>query len=118
MASIESRSFDGPDDTKTMDKTTLEVVDLAGGKIQRSTFQPGWRWSECVGPTMGADRCQVEHIGYAVSGHLHVEHDDGTTSEIQAGDVFRVAPGHDGWVVGDEPIVMIEFQGAPRPAGN
>jgi len=68
MASIESRSFDRPDDTKTMDKTTMELVDLAGRKIQRTTFQPGWRWSECVGPTMGADRCQVEHIGYAVEG--------------------------------------------------
>ena len=118
MASIESRSFEGPDDTKTMDKTTMELVDLAGGRIQRTTFQPGWRWSECVGLTMGADRCQVEHIGYAVSGHLHVEHDDGTTNEIQGGDVFRIAPGHDGWVVGDEPLVMIEFQGGPRPAGS
>lgn len=118
MASIESRSFDGPDETKTMDKTTMEIVDLAGGRIQRSTFEPGWRWSECVGPNLGANRCQVEHIGYAVSGHLHVEHDDGTTSEIRAGDVFRVAPGHDGWVVGDEPIVMIEFQGGPRPGGS
>lgn len=116
MEGIESRSFDGPDDTKTMDKTTIEIVDLAGGKIQRTTFEPGWRWSESVGPTVGTDRCQVEHIGYAVSGHLHVEHDDGTTIEIQAGDVFRIAPGHDGWVVGDEPIVMIEFQGAAHLA--
>jgi hypothetical protein len=116
MASIESRSFDEPDETRTPDKTTIEVVGLANGQIQRSTFEPGWRWSESIGPIAGTDRCQVEHIGYAVAGQLHVEHDDGTVTEIRAGDVFRVAPGHDGRVVGDEPVVWIEFQGAAHPA--
>jgi uncharacterized cupin superfamily protein len=67
---------------------------------------------------MGSDRCQVDHIGYAVSGHLHVERDDGSTDEIRTGDVFRIAPGHDGWVVGDDPVVWIEFQGAPQPAAG
>lgn len=112
MESIESRSFDEPDETRTPDKTTIELVGLAGGRIQRTTFAPGWRWSECIKPIAGTDRCQVEHIGYAAAGQLHVEHDDGTVTEIRAGDVFRVAPGHDGWVDGDEPAVWIEFQGA------
>jgi hypothetical protein len=114
MPGIESRSFDQPDETKMMDKTTIELVGLAGGRIQRTTFESGWRWSECIGPAMGADRCQVEHIGYAVGGRLQIEHDDGTTTEIEPGDVFRIAPGHDGWVVGDEPVVWIEFQGVTR----
>jgi hypothetical protein len=112
MASIESRSFDEPDEIRTPDKTRIELVGLAGGQIQRTTFQPGFRWSECIGPLVGADRCQVEHIGYVASGQLHVEHDDGTTGEAKAGEAFRIAPGHDAWVVGDEPVVLIEFQGA------
>ncbi len=112
MPGIESRTFNKPDEAKAMDKTTIELVGLAGGRIQRTTFEPGWRWSECIGPAVGADRCLVEHVGYAAAGRLQIEHDDGSTTEIQAGDVFRVAPGHDGWVVGDEPVVWIEFQGA------
>jgi hypothetical protein len=118
VASIESRSFDEPDEKKTPDKTTIELVGLAGGQIQRTTFQPGFRWSESIGPLMGADRCQVDHIGYVASGQLHIEHDDGTTGAAKAGEVFRIAPGHDAWVVGDEPVVLIEFQGATHVAGS
>jgi quercetin dioxygenase-like cupin family protein len=112
MPGIESKSFDQPDETKAMDKTTIELVGLASGQIQRTTFEPGWKWSERIGPIVGTDRCQVEHIGYAVAGRLQIEHDDGSTAEIKAGDVFRVAPGHDGRVVGDEPVIWIEFQAA------
>ena len=111
VASIESRNFDEPDEKKTPDKATIELVGLAGGQIQRTTFQPGFRWSESIGPLMGADRCQVDHIGYVAAGHLHIEHEDGTSGEAKAGEVFRIAPGHDAWVIGDEPVVLIEFQG-------
>jgi quercetin dioxygenase-like cupin family protein len=111
MASVESRSFDDPDETTTFDKTTIELVGLDDGRIQRTTFEPGWRWSEHVGPAMDADRCQVDHLAYVVSGRLHVEHDDRSTGDVGPGDVFHLKPGHDGWVVGDEPFVMIEFQG-------
>ena len=116
MPGIESRDFAQPDETKSLDKTTFELVGLAGGQIQRTTYQSGYRWSESIGAVIGADRCQVEHIGYVASGQLHVEHDDGSTGEAKAGEAFRIAPGHDAWVVGDEPVVLIEFQGMLRDA--
>lgn len=75
MARVEWRDFETPDETRTPDKTTVELVSLAGGQIGRYTFQPGWRWSECIKPVVQTDTCQVEHIGYVVSGSLHVEHE-------------------------------------------
>ena len=112
MAGIETRNFESPDETRSPEKTTVELVNLAGGQIGRYTFQPGWRWSECIKPVVQTDTCQVEHVGYVVSGRLHVTHEDGTEGEAAAGDVYRIAPGHDAWVVGDEPAVFVEFQGA------
>jgi hypothetical protein len=116
MAGVESRNFESPDERRTPEKTTVEIVNLAGGQIGRYTFQPGWRWSECIKPVAKTDSCQVEHIGYVVSGGLHVEHRDGSSGEVRAGDVYRVAPGHDAWVVGAEPAVFVEFQGAAHYA--
>ena len=112
MTGIEHRDFTNPDDTRSPDKATVELVNLAGGQIGRYTFQPGWRWSECIKPVVGTDSCQVEHIGYVVSGGLGVRHDDGTEAHLKPGDVYRIAPGHDGWVLGNEPTVVVEFQGA------
>jgi hypothetical protein len=112
VAGVDIRDFSSPDETRAPDKTTVELVNLAGGQIGRYTFQPGWRWSECIKPVAGTDTCQVEHVGYVVSGHLHVTHDDGSEGDVKPGDVYRIAPGHDAWVVGDEPLVSVEFQGA------
>jgi hypothetical protein len=86
-------------------------VNLAGGQIGRYTFAPGWRWSECIKPVVGTDSCQVEHIGYRVVGTLHVRHDDGTAAEVKPCDVYRVAPGHDAWTLGN-----VELQGAANYA--
>lgn len=116
MAGVESRDFTAPDEMRTPDKTTVELVNIAGGQIGRYTFQPGWRWSECIKPVVKTETCQVEHIGYVVSGALHVEHQDGTTAELTPGSVYRVAPGHDAWTVGAEPAVFVEFQGAANYA--
>jgi hypothetical protein len=116
MVGIEARDFSSPDETRTPDKTTVELVNLAGGQIGRYTFQPGWRWSECIKPVVGTETCEVEHVGYAVSGRLHVEHTDGTKDDVSPGSVYRIAPGHDAWVVGDEPAVFVEFQGAAHYA--
>lgn len=116
MAGVEVRNFTSPDETRTPDKTKVEIVKLAGGEIGRYTFHPGWRWSECIKPVVKTDTCQVEHVGYAVSGVLHVKHQDGTESEITAGEVYRVAPGHDAWNAGTEPAVFVEFQGAAHYA--
>ena len=112
MPGVESRDFTAPDETRTPDKTKVELVNLGGGQIGRYTFQPGWRWSECIKPVVGTDSCQVEHIGYVVSGGLHVEHSDGSEGDVKPGDVYRIAPGHDAWVTGKEPAVFVEFQGA------
>jgi hypothetical protein len=112
MAGVEARNFTTPDETRTPDKTKIELVSLAGGQVGRCTFQPGWRWSECIKPVAKTDSCQVEHIGYCVSGGLRIKHDDGTEQDITPGMVYRIAPGHDGWNRGSEPAVMVEFQGA------
>jgi Cupin domain len=116
MPGIESRDFSAPDETRTPDKTTVELVGIGGGQIGRYTFQPGWKWSECIKPVVGGDSCQTEHIGYVVSGQLHVTHEDGSEANVKAGDVYRIAPGHDAEVVGDEAAVFVEFQGAANYA--
>lgn len=112
MTAIEMNDFSAPDDVRRPENTTVEVVKLGGGEIGRYTFQPGWRWSEHIKPLVGTESCQTEHVGYFVSGTLHVESDDGSSGEVTSGCVYRIAPGHDAWVVGEEPVVVVEFQGA------
>ena len=109
MAGAESRSFDSPDEVRTPDKSKVESVSLDTGKVGRATFQPGWRWSECIKPVVGGDKCQVDHLGVMVSGQLRVAHDDGSEADLGPGSVYHIKPGHDAWVVGDEPAVMYEF---------
>jgi len=110
MANLTVKSFDAPDETRTPDKTTLDVVDLGSAKAARLTAQPGWRWSECIKPVVGGDSCQARHVGTIASGRMHVVHDDGTEADIGPGDVYVIEPGHDAWVVGDEPAVGFEFE--------
>ena len=113
MTGLEINDFSAPDEVRRPDPTVaVEVVRLAGGEIGRYTFQPGWRWSTHVRPVVGGDACQVEHVGYLVSGTMGVSTADGTTGEVHAGSVYRIPPGHDGWTIGDEAVVVVEFQGA------
>lgn len=113
MASMSKKSFDTPDETRTPDRTTVDVVDLGEeAKAARLTLQPTWRWSECVKPVVGTDSCQARHVGAVVSGRLRVAHEDGTEAEVGPGEAYRVDPGHDAWVVGDEPFVAYEFESA------
>jgi hypothetical protein len=116
MSSIEARDFSSPDETRSPEKTTVELVNIAGGQIGRYTFQPGWRWSECIKPIVKTDSCQVDHLGYVVSGTLHIQHEDGTEESLTPGKVYRIAPGHDAWNSGGEPAVFVEFQGAANYA--
>jgi hypothetical protein len=109
MAGITVKSFEEPDEVRTPDKTKLEVVDLAGVKAARMTAQPGWRWSECIKPVVGGDSCQAHHVGVIISGTMHVVHDDGTARDAGPGSAYVIDPGHDAWVVGDEPVVAFEF---------
>lgn len=112
MAGVESRNLDTPDEVRTPEKTTIDIVTVGASEVGRFTLQPGWKWSECIKPIVGTDSCQAEHLGYAVSGRLHIAHDDGTAVEIGPGDAYVIAPGHQAWVVGDEPFVGVEFKSA------
>jgi hypothetical protein len=116
MASIQSKSFDQPDETRTPDKTKVDVVRLGDAEVGRFTFQPGWRWSECIKPVVGTESCQVDHVGYVSSGRISVTHEDGSQQSVSAGEAYRIAPGHDAWVEGDEEFVGIEFKGAANYA--
>src|SRR5882757_690649 len=109
MAGVVKKSFASPDEHRTPDKTEVEVVDLGSVKAARMTMQPGWRWSECIKPVAGTESCQSHHVGTAVSGRMHVEHEDGSALEIGPGDAYVIEPGHDAWVVGSEPFVGYEF---------
>ena len=109
MAGITVKSFDSPDETRSPDKTQLDVVDLGTVKAARLTAQPGWRWSECIKPVVGGESCQVHHVGVVLSGTMHIVHDDGTEGDLGPGDAYVIEPGHDAWVVGDQPLVGFEF---------
>jgi hypothetical protein len=110
MAGVEKRSFDAPDETRTPDKTKLEIVRMGEMSASRMSLQPGWKWSESIKPLVGGERCQMRHVGVVQSGTMHVAHDDGTEQEIGPGHAYVIEPGHDAWVVGDEPVVGFEFE--------
>lgn len=114
MPGVQSRSFDTPDETRTPDKTKVEVVRMGDTSASRFTFEPGWRWSECVKPVAGTESCQARHLGFVQSGRLHVTHEDGSEQDLGPGDAYVIEPGHDAWVVGDERFVGYEFE--PRSA--
>jgi mannose-6-phosphate isomerase-like protein (cupin superfamily) len=98
-----------PDELRTPPKTKVEVVKVGSSTVMRATFEPGWKWSECVKPIAGTKSCQVPHINYVISGRMKVVMDDGTTAEMGPGDAAEIPPGHDAWVVGNEPCVAIDF---------
>jgi quercetin dioxygenase-like cupin family protein len=106
------KRFDEPDEVRTFDKGKFEVVHIAGMTIGRATYEPGWRWSAHVGKTLGKKSCDVEHVGLVISGRATAAMDDGRVVEMKAGDVFYIAPGHDSWVVGEEPYVSLHLMGA------
>jgi quercetin dioxygenase-like cupin family protein len=106
------KRFDEPDETRLFDKGRFELVHLGGMTIGRATYQPGWKWSLHVGAKLGQAMCEVEHVGMVVSGCATAAMRDGRVIEMHAGDVFYIGPGHDSWVVGDEPYVSLHFIGA------
>jgi len=110
MASIESKSMDTPDETRTPDKTMVSVVHLGPATVARMQLEPGWRWSECIKPVAGGESCQAAHLGYVVSGQIHIAGTDGSELDLGTGDTYRIEPGHDAWVLGDEPFVALEFE--------
>src|ERR1700745_3882222 len=109
MAGITVKDFEQPDERRAPDKTDLAIVEVGPIKLGRMSLQPGWRWSECIKPVVGGESCQVHHVGVIQSGTLHVAHDDGSERDIRSGQAYVIEPGHDAWVVGDEPVVGFEF---------
>ena len=116
MATTGSKSFSKPEEVRKFEKGSVEVVTLGDARIGRATFEPGWRWSTCVKPLAKTNSCQAAHLGYQVSGTMRIRMDDGTEWESKAGEVVSVPAGHDAWVVGQESVVFVDFQGAPNYA--
>jgi quercetin dioxygenase-like cupin family protein len=111
MGKLEVKSTNTPDETRTFEKGKLELVKIGETTIGRAVFQPGWRWSTHVKPIVKTKSCEAPHFQYQISGTLHVLMDDGTERDIRAGEVALIPPGHDGWVVGNEPVILVDFQG-------
>ena len=109
---LEAKNLDTPDEKRGFDNGHMHIVNIAGATIGRAVFNPGWKWSNDVKPIAGTDSCQAPHTGYVVSGRLHVKMDDGAEAEAGPGDAFVISPGHDAWVVGDEPAVLLDWSGS------
>lgn len=108
---VELKAEAMPDEVRPFDKGKVEIYTVGGRVVGKATFEPGWKWSECVGPIAKTERCMAEHVGYQISGTMHIKSEDGNEYDIHAGDTFYLPPGHDGWVVGDEAVVCLDFQG-------
>jgi class 3 adenylate cyclase len=107
---LQRRRFSEPSDVRTLPRGRIDVVELDDTVVGRMTYEPGWRWSVDVQPIAGTDTCQYHHLGVTMSGRLRVEMPDGIELEIGPGEVFEIPPGHDAWVVGDEPWVSVDFE--------
>ena len=114
MPRLQAKSFATPDGVRAMPRMRIETVDLDEARVGRCEFEPGWRWSTDVAPLVGSVSCQIRHVGYTISGAIRVVMDGGQTLEIGAGTVFEIPPGHDKWVIGDEPWVSLDWGASGR----
>ena len=112
MYEVILKRFESPDEVRVFEKGKFELIRLGGMTIGRASYEPGWKWSIHVGAPQGVKSCAVEHVGLVVSGRATAAMDDGRIIEMKAGDLFYIAPGHDSWVVGNEPYVSLHFLGA------
>ncbi|GGP45458.1 cupin domain-containing protein [Streptomyces melanogenes] len=113
MAGLVRKSFDAPEEVRPFEdgKGRLELVNVGGGQVGRATFEPGWKWSEHVKPIAQTDSCLVAHAGYVVSGRMKVVMNDGQEEDFGPGDYMNIAPGHDAWVLGGDPCVVVDWMG-------
>ncbi len=112
----EHKSFGAPDETREFPHGRAELLTVGGAEVGRMTFEPGWRWSEDVKPLAGTDSCEAPHFQYHVSGQLAIRMTDGSEFVAKAGDITSLPSGHDAWVVGDEPVVVVDWYGASNYA--
>jgi ethanolamine utilization protein EutQ (cupin superfamily) len=116
---MQKKSLDSsPDETRTFEKGKIELANLGDVVIGRATFEPGWSWEKCVKPLVGTNSCQAPHTSYIISGRMKVRMDDGSEIEGGLGDTAVIPPGHNAWVVGNEPCIMIDFTGAKDYANS
>lgn len=108
MAQFLHKTFDAPDERMDFDHGHSDMAVISGLRFSRATLEPGWKWSECVKPLVGTDSCQSHHVGYLMSGRMHVRSDDGTETDFAPGELADIPPGHDAWIVGDEQGVFLE----------
>ncbi len=111
MVKIQKKSINNPEETRNFSKGKVELVKLEGVTFGLATFEPGWKWSECVKPLVKTESCQAPHTNYHLSGRLHVVMDDGTENEYGPGDIGVIPPGHDAWTVGNEPAIALDITG-------
>jgi class 3 adenylate cyclase len=111
MAKVQSGSFRRPDNVRRFDHGRVELVNLGESSVGRQVIEPGWRWSEHVKPLAGTEWCEYHHFGLVIAGRLHIEMADGTSMEVGPESVYEIPPGHDSWVVGDEPWIGIAWSG-------
>ena len=111
MAKAKVKKFGAPDETRKFERGKLQLVKFGGAVVGRGTFEPGWKWSKHMKPVAKTKSCEAPHFQYHVSGVLHVKMDNGTEFDIGPGEVSMLPPGHDAWVVGVEPVTVIDFQG-------
>jgi mannose-6-phosphate isomerase-like protein (cupin superfamily) len=111
MNRMQKRNFSTPDETRTFEKGKLDLISLDGVTFGKATFEPGWKWSTCVKPIAKTASCEAAHLQCVLSGRIHVTMDDGSEEEFGPGDVLSIPPGHDAWVVGNDPVVAIDITG-------
>jgi hypothetical protein len=110
MGGFASKSFDKPDEQRSFDNGASNIVHLHESSAAKMRLEPGWRWSTSIKPNVGGDWCPMHHIGYLMTGAMHVVTDDGEEYDIGAGNAYEILPGHDAWVVGDEAVEALEFR--------
>ncbi len=108
---MEKKNFSKPEEVRNFDKGKVELLTFGDVTLGRATLQPGWKWSTCVKPIAQTDLCEAAHLQLQLSGRMHVVMADGSELETVAGDVVKIPPGHDAWVVGDEPVVAVDITG-------
>jgi hypothetical protein len=116
MSTAELKKFANPDETRQFERGQADLIKIGDSEIGRLTLQPGWRWSEHVKPIAGTEWCEAPHFQYHVSGTLRIHMTDGTEFDAVPGDVTALPQGHDAWVVGDEPVVVVDWWGASNYA--